>query len=107
MKKTPLQRVKDEFGSKTALAEKLQSVLMQPEGESDADFARRLRTASNKQLLRLWDAEQRLKADYGSRDKLIDACVRAKFDGNDNADYRAKVSRYTTTRLLDLHRQSS
>lgn len=107
MKKTPLQRVKDEFGSKAALAEKLQPMLMKPEDESDDDFSRRLRTASNKQLLRLWDAEQRVKADFGSRDKLVDACVRARFDGNDNADYRAKIARYTTTRLLDLHRQSS
>ena len=105
MKKTPLQRVKDEFGSKAALAEKLQPMLTKPEDESDEDFGRRLRTASNKQLLRLWDAEQRLKSGLGSKAALVDAIVKALFDGRDNADYRAKISRYTTTRLLDLHRQ--
>ena len=89
------------------MAEKLQPMLTKPEDESDEDFGRRLRTASNKQLLRLWDAELRLKADHGSRDALIDAIVKFRFDGRDNADYRAKITRYTTTRLLDLHRQFS
>lgn len=105
MKKTPLQQVKEQFGSKDALAKKLVALLDKPEDEDQADFERRIETASNKQLLRLWSAEQAVKSRFGSKDKLIDAVVRARFDGNDNADYRAKVSTYSKTRLLDLHRQ--
>lgn len=107
MKKTPLQQVKEEHGTKVALAEKLLGLLDKPEDESDADFAMRIRTASNKQLLRLWEAEQRVKSEFGSKSALIDAIVKGRFHGNDHAEYRAKISRFTTTRLLDLHRDSA
>ena len=105
MKKTPLQKVNDEFGSKEKLADKLIPLLDRPEDEDADTFAKRIRTASNKQLLRLWAAEQAVKERFGSRDKLVDAIVRGKFDGKDNADYRAKIAPYSKSRLLDLHRQ--
>lgn len=105
MKKTPLQQVKDEFGSKEALAKKLIPLLERREDEEAEEFERRILTASNKQLLRLWKAEQDVKSGFGTRDQLVDAIVKARFDGRDNADYRAKISGYAKTRLLDLHRQ--
>lgn len=104
MKKTPLQQVKDQFGTKEALAGKLIPLLDCPEDEDKADFERRIRTASNKQLLRLWNAEQRVKSEFGSKDKLVAAIVKARFNGS-NADYSARISNYTSSRLLDLHRQ--
>jgi hypothetical protein len=104
MKKTPLQLVKSEFGSKDALASKLIPLLTCPEDEDKAEFERRIRTASNKKLLRLWKAEQALKDQFSSKDKLVQAIVKAKFNGA-NADYAARISKYTSTRLLDLHRQ--
>lgn len=103
MKKTPIQMVRDEHGSKEQLAGKLIPLLDRREGEDDAAFERRIRTASNKQLLRLWAAEQRVKADFGGKDKLADRIVELKFAGKPNADYRAKLMRYAKTRLLDLH----
>lgn len=105
MKKSPLQLVKDEFGSKAALADKLIPLLDRPEDESADEFARRIKTASNKQLLRLWKAEEAVKSRFGSKDALVDAIVKGRFDGKDNADYRTKISGYAKTRLLDLHRQ--
>ena len=105
MKKTPLQLVKDEFGSKEALAKKLIPLLDRREDEDQDDFERRIKTASNKQLLRLWQAEQSVKERFGSKEKLVDAIVKGRFDGKDNADYRAKIAPYAKTRLLDLHRQ--
>ena len=104
MKKSPLQLVKDEFGSKDALASKLIPLLTCPEDEDKAEFERRIRTASNKKLLRLWNAEQSLKDQFSSKDKLIAAIVQAKFKGS-NPDYATRISNYTSTRLLDLHRQ--
>ena len=106
MKKTPLQQVKDEFGSKEALAKKLVAVLDPHEEEEHGEFERRIRTSSNKKLLRLWRAEEALQAGFGSKDALLDAIVKARFDGHANADYRTKIATYATTRLLDLHRQS-
>lgn len=104
MKKTPLQLVKDEFGSKEALASKLLPLLERPEDEDKDEFERRVRTASNKKLLRLWTAEAAVKDQFGSKDKLIEAIVKAKFLGA-NPDYAARIAKYTKTRLLDMHRQ--
>jgi len=104
MKKTPLQVVNEKFGSKSALAEKLVAVLERPADEDQADFEKRIQTASNKQLLRLWNVEESVKSRFGGKPQLVDAIVTAKF-GKDNADYRAKISRYAKSRLLDLHRQ--
>jgi|ETNmetMinimDraft_30_1059905.scaffolds.fasta_scaffold130780_1 hypothetical protein len=103
MKKTPVQRVREEFGSKEQLASKLIGVLDRREDEDQEEFERRIKTASNRQLLRLWKAEEDVKAQFGSKDGLVDAIVSLKFVGKDNADYRAKVTRYAKTRLLDLH----
>lgn len=102
MKKSPLQLVKDAHGSKAALAEKLLSLLDRREGESDEAFAHRIRTASNKQLARLWNTEQRVKSEFGSKDALAEAVVQATF-GAANADYKRKLLTYTKARLLDLH----
>ena len=103
MKKSPLALVVDQFGSKAALAEKLIPRLMKPADESDADFAKRMGTASNKQLLRLWNAEERVTKDFGSREALIDTIVTQKFVNGD-AGYKAKLSQYANTRLLDMAR---
>lgn len=103
MKKSPIQRVREEHGSKEQLAGKLISLLDRRDGEDDAAFERRIRTASNKQLLRLWAAEQRVKADFGGKDQLVTKIVDLKFPGKPNADYHARLMRYAKTRLLDLH----
>lgn len=104
-KKSPLQQVKEQFGSKKALADQLIPVLDRTRaGESDEDFARRIQAASNKQLLRMFAVEKAVKDQFGSRDGLIDAIVKAKF-GKENADYRNALAKNTKARLLDLHRQ--
>ena len=103
MKKSPLQQVKEQFGSKEALAQKLAPLLDRNEDENDGDFLRRLRTASNRQLLRLWAVEARVKADFGSKSGLVDRVVALKFGPGGNAEYRTKVARFKKTRLLDLH----
>lgn len=104
-KKSPLQLVKEQFGTKQALADKLIPVVDRLRAdESDEDFARRIRAASNKQLLRLLAVEEAVKTRFGSRDALIDAIVQAKF-GTANVDYRNALTKYSKVRLLDLHRQ--
>lgn len=105
MKKSPLQQVRDQFGSKESLVERLLPLVDRlVADEADADFARRLGNASNKQLLRMWAVEAAVKEQFGTRDALVDAIVQAKF-GKPNADYRASLTRLTKARLLDLHRQ--
>ena len=103
MKKSPLQQVRDEFGSKAELASKLVPLLDRRDGESDDEFERRIRTSSNRQLLRLWRAEERVKSDFGGKDKLVDAIVAFKFGASDPGPYRGKLMKQSKTRLLDLH----
>jgi hypothetical protein len=103
-KLSPLQRVKQEHGSKAALADKVLGLLVAPEGEESEAFAHRIKTMSNLKLLRLWAAHQTLTTKHGSAEALVAKVVAAKFP-NGNADYKAKVETYSTPKLLDLARQ--
>jgi hypothetical protein len=103
-KKSPLQRVRDEHGSKKELAAKVIDLLDQPEDEDAADFEHRIHTMSNRKLLRLWDAFQTLDSRYGSRDAVVESIVKARFPGG-NDDYAAKIGTYSVPKLLDLARQ--
>lgn len=102
-KKTPVQLVKDQFGSKAELAGRLAAVLVRSEGESSDEFVARLSKASNTQLLRLWAAEERLKSEFGDRGALVAAVVKFKFPFKGNAGFQAKLETYTTARLLHMH----
>jgi hypothetical protein len=102
MKKSPVQLVREQFGSKAELASKLVPILFRPEGETEGEFLARLTTASNKQLLRLWAAEERVKSEFGSRAKLVDEIVGYKFPHKGNATYKTKLESLTSTRLLSL-----
>ena len=103
MSQSPLQQVKSKFGTKEALAAKVLGLIERPEGEEAADFERRIRTASNKQLLRLLGAEERVASEFGGKAGLVAAIVKFKFPFKGNPDYAAKLTRFTKTRLLDLH----
>jgi hypothetical protein len=102
MSKSPLAKVREQFGSKKDLATKLLPLLDRPDGETEAEFADRIGRASNKQLLRLWTVEERVRASFGTKDALAEAIVTLKF-GKANADYKAKLLTYSKARLLDLH----
>jgi hypothetical protein len=101
-KLTPVQEVRQRFGSKAELAKQLLPVLERDEDVEAEDWERRVNTMSNKQLLRLMAVHELVKKRFGSKDKLVEAVVKLKFP-NGNEPYAAKLSRTSTTRLLDLH----
>ena len=103
MKKTPLQVVKEKYGTKADLVTKVMPLLSVPEGESTEEFTARITKTSNKQLLRLLASEERVRKDFGSKDGLVAAIVKFKFPFKGNPAYAAKLSRFTSSRLLDLH----
>lgn len=102
-KQSPLQRVRAEHGSKEELVEKVLDVYEPDEDEDPLDFEERIETASNKKLLRLWDAHQTVQEEFGSKEGLIDQITTAKFPGG-NADYADEISGYTLPSLLGLAR---
>ena len=104
-KQSPLQMVRDQYGSKEKLAEKVIGLLECGEDEEKEAFEHRVHTMSNKKLLRLWSSYETLKASHGSTEALVEKIVKARFPGG-NADYAAKIADYSVPRLLDLGRQA-
>ncbi|MBX2812279.1 MAG: hypothetical protein KTR25_10740 [Myxococcales bacterium] len=108
MKPTPLQIIKDKFGSRAELAKQLSSMVDKMHGDSStAQVKSRLLGLSNPKLLRLYAVEQTVRERFGSKDKLVDAIVEARLTAGHTADesFRTKISGYSKARLLDLTRQ--
>ena len=87
-------------GSKEALAKSIAPALARADEDTDA-IAARLRTASNRQLLRLAAATKRIKDKWGTRETLIAAIGAAAKKGKDK-DYLARLETYSLPRLLEL-----
>jgi hypothetical protein len=101
-RKSPIQIVAERFGTKAALAEKLIPVLDRRAGEEDEEFAQRIRTSSNRQLLRLLAAHERTESEFSGKAGLVQKISELKL-GRVDSDYTTKLSKYARTRLLDLH----
>ena len=82
MRKTPLQIVKEQHGSKADLIKKLAGLIESEDGESDDDHKRRLRNVSNAKLLHLLDIGERAKA-AGGRDGLVAKILELKGQSKD------------------------
>jgi hypothetical protein len=96
----PKARVIEAHESKKALAKSLAEVIARADEDTD-QIAERLRTASNRQLLRLQSAADRMKSKYGDRTKLIAAITTSQNKAKDQ-DYVAKLDTYSLPQLLDL-----
>lgn len=101
---TPLHTVKDKFGSKEALVDKLLPLLDRGEDESDEEFKERLLRVSNRKLLRLLDRVDTVRERFGSRDKLVDSIIDLKGAKGQGADDQRRVlGGQGTGRLLSTH----
>lgn len=100
---SPLERVRDEHGSKEELVEKVLEIIDVPDDEDPLDVEDRISTASNKKLLRIWDSHQIVQDRFGSRKGLIDKITTAKFPGG-NPDFTEKLEGYHLPRLVGLAR---
>lgn len=107
MKKTPLKRVNEEFGSKDKLVEELLVFIKRPADTTKDEMKKKLRAQSNRKLLMLLAREQAVKQTYGNRDKLIDAIVKAGMGKEKSEDkvYRRRLATLTTGQLLNLARR--
>lgn len=101
-KETPLQAVKRRFGSKEQLVDSLAEAV-RGASEDAAEAKERLKTLSNKKLLRLAEISQTVKDQYGSKDKLVDALSQSIGRAKDN-DYVNKLRTLSTARLMDMKR---
>jgi hypothetical protein len=96
---SPLARVKEEFGGKDKLVDKLVG-LVDAGDESKDDLRKRLLGAANSKLLRLHVVATKVKAQ-GGHDSLASAAAAAVGHGKDK-DFVAKLESLSNGRLVDI-----
>jgi hypothetical protein len=101
--------MKDKFGSKDRLVDKVAGLVEPLEGETRDDLRTRLRGASNRKLLKLLEAEEKVQELFGSKDKLVDEVLRLHRPGSKKVDddYRQALARKSKAELLSLHASAS
>ncbi|HEX3903560.1 MAG TPA: hypothetical protein VH853_11975 [Polyangia bacterium] len=99
LKKSPLSRVKDEFGGKDKLVDKIVGILDAGDLSKD-DLRKKLLGVANGKLIRLHSVATRTKA-AGGHDKLAAATAEQLKRGKDK-DYVNKLGEYSNGRLLDM-----
>src|SRR4051812_47264483 len=99
VKKSPLARVKDEFGGKDKLVDKIVGVLDSGD-ESRDDLRKRLLGVSNTKLMRLHLVATKTKS-AGGHDKLAAETAEKLGRGKDK-DYVAKLGELSNARLIDI-----
>ncbi|HMF40784.1 MAG TPA: hypothetical protein VKQ32_08815 [Polyangia bacterium] len=95
----PLARVKDEFGGKDKLVDKIVGVLDSGD-ESKDELRKRLLGVSNTKLIRLFSVATKTK-QAGGHDKLV-ATTAEKLNRGKDKDYVAKLDELSNGRLLDM-----
>jgi hypothetical protein len=99
LKTGPLARVKEEFGGKDKLVDKIVGVLDSGD-ESKDELRKRLLGVSNTKLIRLFSVATKTK-QAGGHDKLV-ASTAEKLNRAKDKDFVAKLDSYSDGRLLDV-----
>jgi hypothetical protein len=99
LKKSPLSRVKDEFGGKDKLVDKIVGILDSGDLSKD-DLRKKLLGVANGKLIRLHTVATRTK-EAGGHDKLAATTADTLKRGKDK-DYVNKLGEYSNGRLLDM-----
>jgi pyruvate/2-oxoglutarate dehydrogenase complex dihydrolipoamide acyltransferase (E2) component len=99
LKTGPLARVKEEFGGKDKLVDKIVGVIDTGD-ESKDELRKRLLGVSNTKLIRLFSVATRTK-QAGGHDKLV-AATAEKLKRAKDKDYVAKLDGFSDGRLLDM-----
>lgn len=104
-KQTPLQIVKEKFGSKDKLIESLTGVLELGEGETKEELAARLKHVANAKLLHLSEMAAQVKS-LGGREAIVTKIAELKGQAKDS-DFVAKLNTYSNGRLTDMYKSLS
>ena len=99
LKQSPLARVKEEFGGKDKLVDKIVGVLDSGD-ESKDELRKRLLGVANSKLIRLFSVATKTK-QAGGHDKLV-ASTADKLNRAKDKDYVAKLDEFSNGRLLDM-----
>jgi hypothetical protein len=97
---SPLARVKEEFGGKDKLVDKIVGLLGVDAEESKDDLRKRLLGAANKKLIRMHAVASAVKQN-GGHDGLVTATASGLGRSKDK-DYVEKLGSLSNGRLLDM-----
>lgn len=105
MAKAPISIVKEKFGDKTKLVEAVKAFMSEDLWVNRLNSDKGLEHVSNAKLLRLHRVFSEVKAEFGSRDKLIDAILTLDNRSKD-AGLRGKLTTYPVPRLFDMYKSA-
>jgi len=97
--KSPLQIVKDQYGSKDELISKIASLVDRDEGESEEEHKKRLKYVSNAKLLHLHDIATKAK-ELGGREGMVKTILELKGQPKDN-EYKDSLEKRTLGQLIE------
>jgi hypothetical protein len=104
MKKTPLQKIKEQFGSKDKLVSELKSMFDKGDlfiERLNADKG--LASVANAKLLKLYETAQVVKEKFGTRDKLISDLLE-KLGRSKDTGLKERFDNWGLPRLWDYHK---
>jgi len=109
MSKSPLAVMKEKFGSKEKLVDRVAGLVTPLEGETKEDLKTRLKGASNSKLLKLLNTEEKVSELFGSKDKLVDDLLKLRRPGGKkpDADFRGSLAKKSKGELLTLQTAAS
>jgi len=106
MKKTPLEQVKERFGTKEKLVDAVENLATDEMWIDRYNEVKGIQSVSNAKLLRLHEQLTDAKERFGSRDQLIGAILELEKRTKDSG-FKQRLGRYPVPRLLDLHRAAT
>jgi len=103
--KSPLQLVKDTFGTKEDLVKQLKDRLNKMPDETEKQFTKRLMRASNKKLLHLFDVTTKVYDKFGTKMDLVDAVLKLERPNAQKEDkpFKESLQKLSHARLLDRY----
>jgi hypothetical protein len=101
MQKSPFQSVKERFTDKKGLVKAVQELTVKELWTDRVNDDKGLLRVSNRKLLHLYDVVSQVKADFGSRSKLVDEVLSLQKRLKDS-DYRTRLEAMSTPKLWDL-----
>lgn len=103
MKKTPLQLVKEKFGSKENLIQEIQNLIKKSDFLIEKfNEEKGMASVSNKKLLKIHNTISLIKDKFGSREALITELLSLKNRIKDNG-FKLRLEKWSLPRLFDYY----
>jgi hypothetical protein len=104
MKKTPLQKINEKFGSKEKLVEELNALFSKGDLFIDRlNEDKGLACVANAKLIKLFDTAQAVKEKFSTRDQLIEDLLK-KLNRSKDEGLKSKFENWGLPRLWDYYK---